>query len=121
MFTLMEVRCSVRPICSAMPMKRCEKMASWMGSQPTSAAAVSPLAAAAVPPAATAAPPAAADAAPRPLVDAAAGGGGGTSIRRSRPGVRCAVQPGSITTVNISSSSMAGPGMTWPGERSGRA
>mmetsp|Transcript_21034 Transcript_21034/g.53938 ORF Transcript_21034/g.53938 Transcript_21034/m.53938 type:complete len:203 (-) Transcript_21034:4-612(-) len=32
MLTEMEVRCSARPICSAMLMKRCEKMASWMGS-----------------------------------------------------------------------------------------
>lgn len=32
MLTLMEVRCSVRPICSAIPMKRWLKIASWMGS-----------------------------------------------------------------------------------------
>ena len=32
MFVLMAVRCSTRPICSAMLMKRCPKMESWMGS-----------------------------------------------------------------------------------------
>mmetsp|Transcript_20861 Transcript_20861/g.53061 ORF Transcript_20861/g.53061 Transcript_20861/m.53061 type:complete len:213 (+) Transcript_20861:1729-2367(+) len=100
MFTLMEVRCSVRPICSAMPMKRWLKIARQMGSGPLAAGAPAATAAALV------------------AVEGAGAGASPTSMRTLWPAVTCAVQPGSTMTVEMASMRMAGPGSAWPAARS---
>ena len=94
MLTLTLVRCRTRPICSAMPMKRCENTASCTGSASARVAGG---------------------------VGRAGGGPPGEppprSMRTSPADVTTAVAPGSTTMVEISLITSAGPGRACPGTR----